>query len=33
LRLTNEEVFGDRDRLLKKLRQAWRAALRNARRI
>lgn len=33
LRLTNEEVFGDRERLLGKLRQAWRAALRNARRI
>jgi very-short-patch-repair endonuclease len=32
LRLTNEEVFGDRERLLGKLRQAWRAALRNARR-
>jgi len=32
LRLTNEEVFGDREPLLKKLRQAWRAALRNARR-
>jgi very-short-patch-repair endonuclease len=31
LRLTNEEVFGDRDRLLRKLRQAWRAARRNAR--
>jgi len=32
LRLTNEEVFGDRERLLRKLRQAWRTALRNARR-
>jgi very-short-patch-repair endonuclease len=32
LRLSNEEVFGDRERLLAKLRQAWRAALRNARR-
>jgi very-short-patch-repair endonuclease len=32
LRLTNEEVFGDRERLLGKLRQAWRTALRNARR-
>ena len=32
LRLTNEEVFGDRERLLGKLRQAWRIALRNARR-
>jgi very-short-patch-repair endonuclease len=32
LRVTNEEVFGDRDRLLEKLRHAWRAALRNARR-
>ena len=32
LRLTNEEVFGDRERLLAKLRQAWRTALRNARR-
>ena len=31
LRLTNEEVFGDRERLLRKLRQAWRTALRNAR--
>jgi very-short-patch-repair endonuclease len=30
LRLTNEEVFGDRDRLLEKLRHAWRAALRKA---
>ena len=28
LRLTNEEVFGDRERLLRKLRQAWRTALR-----
>ena len=32
LRLTNEEVFGDRERLLGKLRQAWRTALRNSRR-
>jgi len=32
LRLTNEEVFGDRERLLGKLRQAWRTARRNARR-
>ncbi|HLB14518.1 MAG TPA: DUF559 domain-containing protein [Burkholderiales bacterium] len=32
LRLTNEEVFGDRERLLGKLRQAWRIALRNSRR-
>ncbi len=31
LRLTNEEVLGDRERLLRKLRQAWRAARRNAR--
>lgn len=30
LRLTNEEVFVDRDRLLTKLRHAWRTALRNA---
>jgi very-short-patch-repair endonuclease len=32
LRLTNEEVYGDRERLLGKLRQAWRTAVRNARR-
>lgn len=32
LRLTNEEVFGDRERLLVKLRKAWQMALRNARR-
>ncbi|MGH8683215.1 MAG: endonuclease domain-containing protein [Burkholderiales bacterium] len=32
LRLTNEEVFGDRERLLRKLRQAWRTGLRNPRR-
>jgi very-short-patch-repair endonuclease len=32
LRLTNKEVFGDRERLLGKLRQAWRTALRNSRR-
>lgn len=32
LRLTNEEVVGDRERLLRKLRQAWRTALRNSRR-
>ncbi len=30
LRLTNEEVFGNRELLLGKLRQAWRTALRNA---
>jgi very-short-patch-repair endonuclease len=29
LRVTNEEVFGDRARLLGKLRQAWRAARRD----
>jgi len=28
LRLTNEEVLGDRDRLVEKLRRAWRAARR-----
>jgi len=32
VRVTNDEVFGDRGRLLGKLRQAWRAALREARR-
>src|SRR3990172_190144 len=32
LRLTNEEVFGDRERLLGKLRQAWRVGLRDSRR-
>ena len=32
LRLTNEEVFGDRARLVGKLREAWRAAARRARR-
>jgi very-short-patch-repair endonuclease len=32
LRLTNGEVCGDRERLLGKLRQAWRTARRNARR-
>jgi very-short-patch-repair endonuclease len=31
LRLTNQEVLGDRARLLAKLRQAWRAALENGR--
>ena len=31
LRLTNDEVFGDRERLLGKLRQAWREASRTAR--
>lgn len=31
LRVTNEEVLGDRERLLGKLRQAWRAARRNPR--
>ena len=31
LRVTNDEVFGDRERLLGKLRQAWRAARRNPR--
>jgi very-short-patch-repair endonuclease len=31
LRVTNEEVFGDRERLLGRLRQAWRAARRNLR--
>jgi very-short-patch-repair endonuclease len=31
LRVTNEEVFGDRARLLGKLRQAWRAARRDPR--
>ena len=31
LRVTNEEVLGDRERLLAKLRQAWRAACRNSR--
>jgi very-short-patch-repair endonuclease len=31
LRLTNEEVFGDRERLLEKLRHAWREARRNSR--
>ena len=30
LRLTNEEVLGDRERLLAKLRAAWRAARRRA---
>jgi very-short-patch-repair endonuclease len=29
VRLTNEEVFGDRERLVAKLRRAWRAARRN----
>ena len=29
LRLTNQEVLGDRERLLGKLRQAWRSALAN----
>jgi very-short-patch-repair endonuclease len=28
LRVTNEEVFGDRERLLERLREAWRAARR-----
>jgi very-short-patch-repair endonuclease len=32
LRLTNEEVFGDRERLLERLREAWRAARENVRR-
>jgi len=31
LRLTNQEVFGDPERLLAKLRHAWRAALGNGR--
>jgi very-short-patch-repair endonuclease len=31
LRVTNDEVFGDRERLLGKLRQAWWAARRNPR--
>ncbi len=31
LRLTNEEVLGDRTRLLERLRQAWRAARRKVR--
>jgi len=31
LRLTNDEVFGDRERLVGKLRQAWRAARRSPR--
>ena len=31
LRLTNEEVFGDRARLVGKLREAWRSAARRAR--
>jgi very-short-patch-repair endonuclease len=31
LRLTNQEVLGDRERLLTKLRHAWRAALGNGR--
>ena len=31
LRLTNEEVLGDRKRLLDKLRHAWRKARRNSR--
>ncbi len=31
LRLTNQEVLGDRERLLGKLRHAWRAALENGR--
>jgi very-short-patch-repair endonuclease len=33
LRVTNEEVFGDRERLLGKLRQAWRVAHRNPRAV
>jgi len=32
LRLTNAEVFGDRARLVGKLREAWRSAARRARR-
>jgi very-short-patch-repair endonuclease len=32
LRLTNQEVLGDRARLLEKLRHAWRTARRNAQR-
>lgn len=31
LRVTNDEVFGDRERLVRKLRQAWQEALRAAR--
>ena len=30
LRVTNDEVFGDRERLLGRLREAWRAASRSA---
>ena len=32
LRLVNAEVFGDRDRLVARLRAAWRSALQNVRR-